>query len=46
MLADERAAGRAVLLLSTCNRCELYWTGDHDYESWFRRARARARAWS
>jgi glutamyl-tRNA reductase len=34
----ERAAsdGRTAVLLSTCNRCELYWHGDHDGESWFR----------
>ena len=42
-----RCSGRArggpsALLLSTCNRCELYWAGPHDYESWFRDlARAR-----
>jgi glutamyl-tRNA reductase len=42
LLAQERAAGRHVLLLFTCNRCELYWSGPHDYESWFREfARAR-----
>lgn len=27
---------RTGLLLSTCNRCELYWSGDNDGESWFR----------
>jgi glutamyl-tRNA reductase len=37
LLATEHAAGRTALLLSTCNRCELYWSGTHDYESWFRR---------
>jgi glutamyl-tRNA reductase len=37
-LAAEGAAGRTALLLSTCNRCEIYWTGDHDYEAWFRNA--------
>ena len=36
VLAEERAAGRAALLLFTCNRCELYWFGDYDYEPWFR----------
>lgn len=42
LLAREQAAGRPALLLSTCNRCELYWTGLHDQESWFRDlARAR-----
>ena len=37
LLAAEHAGGRTFLLLSTCNRCELYWTGPHDYETWFRR---------
>ena len=42
LLARERAAGRSALVLSTCNRCELYWSGPHDHESWFRDlARAR-----
>ena len=42
LLAREQAAGRSALLLSTCNRCELYWSGPHDHESWFRElARAR-----
>lgn len=42
LLALEHAAGRSALLLFTCNRCELYWSGPHDYESWFRDlARAR-----
>jgi glutamyl-tRNA reductase len=36
LLGQEHAAGRTVLLLFTCNRCELYWSGSHDYESWFR----------
>lgn len=36
LLASERAAGRFALLLFTCNRCELYWSGMYDYESWFR----------
>lgn len=35
LLAHERAAGRTALLLFTCNRCELYWSGPHDSESWF-----------
>jgi glutamyl-tRNA reductase len=35
LLAREHEAGRAALILSTCNRCELYWAGDHDYGSWF-----------
>ncbi|HET9726659.1 MAG TPA: glutamyl-tRNA reductase [Gemmatimonadales bacterium] len=36
LLAGERAAGRHALVLSTCNRCEVYWSGPHDYETWFR----------
>jgi glutamyl-tRNA reductase len=36
LLKRERAGNRAALLLSTCNRCELYWSGDQDSESWFR----------
>jgi glutamyl-tRNA reductase len=36
LLAQEHAAGRSALLLFTCNRCELYSSGPHDYESWFR----------
>ena len=36
MLEDQREAGRSSLLLSTCNRCELYWSGDDDLEPWFR----------
>ncbi|MEO6056804.1 MAG: glutamyl-tRNA reductase [Gemmatimonadales bacterium] len=36
VLAYEHAAGRSALLLFTCNRCEIYWSGAHDYESWFR----------
>lgn len=34
LLAGERAAGRHALLLSTCNRFEVYWSGPHDYERW------------
>jgi len=42
VLAREYAAGRSALLLFTCNRCELYWWGTYDCESWFRDlARAR-----
>src|SRR4029079_10900137 len=26
----------SALLLSTCNRCELYWSGDDDGEAWFK----------
>ena len=36
LLEDQRQAGRSSLLLSTCNRCELYWSGDDDLEPWFR----------
>ena len=35
-LQGQAAAGSTAVLLSTCNRCEIYWTGDHDLESWFR----------
>jgi glutamyl-tRNA reductase len=28
--------GRPGILLSTCNRCELYWGGGEDGEAWFR----------
>lgn len=35
-LDAQGAAARAGLMLSTCNRCELYWCGDHDFEGWFR----------
>ena len=42
VLAGERAAGRSALLLFTCNRCELFWSGSYDYQSWFQDfARAR-----
>jgi glutamyl-tRNA reductase len=30
-----RQAGRSALLLSTCNRCELYWAGPGDGYAWF-----------
>ena len=36
LLEDQSRAGRSSLLLSTCNRCELYWSGDDDQEPWFR----------
>ncbi len=36
LLGQQFAAGRSSLLLSTCNRCELYWTGESDLEPWFR----------
>jgi glutamyl-tRNA reductase len=35
-LQGQAAADRTALLLSTCNRCEIYWTGDLDLEAWFR----------
>ena len=35
LLESQRQAGRSGLLLSTCNRCELYWSGDGDGEAWF-----------
>jgi glutamyl-tRNA reductase len=42
LLESQRLAGRSALLLSTCNRCELYWSGDGDGEAWFRdRAQSR-----
>ena len=34
-LQGQAAAGSTALLLSTCNRCEIYWTGGPDLESWF-----------
>ncbi|HEX6434157.1 MAG TPA: glutamyl-tRNA reductase [Gemmatimonadales bacterium] len=36
LLQDLQAAGLPGLLLSTCNRCELYWFGPGDGEAWFR----------
>ncbi len=36
LLGQQFAAGRSSLLLSTCNRCELYWSGESDLEPWFR----------
>ena len=35
-LQGQAAAGGTALLLSTCNRCEIYWTGGPDLEDWFR----------
>jgi glutamyl-tRNA reductase len=35
-LQGQAAAGSTALLLSTCNRCEIYWTGGPDLEPWFR----------
>lgn len=36
LLRDQHSAGLSSVLLSTCNRCELYWEGDLDLEPWFR----------
>lgn len=45
LLDEQRRASRSSLLLSTCNRCELYWSGDDDLEPWFRQlAQARRSA--
>ena len=42
LLDGRRLARHPSLLLTTCNRCELYWAGDVDLEPWFRDlARAR-----
>lgn len=35
-LGREREAGRSLIVLSTCNRLELYWWGDHDQETGLR----------
>ena len=41
-LAAQRLAGGSAVLLCTCNRCEVYWSGDHDLGRWFQDfARAR-----
>jgi glutamyl-tRNA reductase len=36
LLESRHQTGRSALLLSTCNRCELYWIGDGAGEAWFR----------
>jgi glutamyl-tRNA reductase len=36
LLDSRQQAGKSGLLLSTCNRCELYWSGGDDGEDWFR----------
>jgi glutamyl-tRNA reductase len=36
LLGSRYRAGQPALLLSTCNRCELYWSGDSDGEAWFK----------
>ncbi|HEV8455801.1 MAG TPA: glutamyl-tRNA reductase [Gemmatimonadales bacterium] len=37
LLREQQEAGRSALLLSTCNRCEYYWSGSEDGEAWLRR---------
>jgi glutamyl-tRNA reductase len=32
-----RQHGMSAVLVSTCNRCELYWSGPQDGEAWFQR---------
>ena len=44
LLEGQHQAGRSSLLLSTCNRCELYWSGDEDLEPWFRQVATRSTA--
>ncbi|HEY4648559.1 MAG TPA: glutamyl-tRNA reductase [Gemmatimonadales bacterium] len=34
-----KADGIPAVLLSTCNRCELYWSGSGEGETWFHRLR-------
>jgi glutamyl-tRNA reductase len=36
LLREQQQAGRSALLLSTCNRCEYYWSGSEDGEAWLR----------
>jgi glutamyl-tRNA reductase len=44
-LERARESGHTALLLSTCNRCELYWYGDAEHEASFREfARVRGAA--
>jgi glutamyl-tRNA reductase len=37
LLQQQQQAGRTALLLSTCNRCEYYWSGSEDGEGFLRR---------
>jgi glutamyl-tRNA reductase len=37
LLREQQQAGRSALVLSTCNRCEYYWSGSEDGEGWLRR---------
>jgi len=36
VVAPGEVPGGSALLLLTCNRCELYWSGPDDREPWFR----------
>jgi glutamyl-tRNA reductase len=36
LLKEQQQSGRSALLLSTCNRCEYYWSGSDDGEAWLR----------
>ena len=44
LLEHQHKAARSSLLLTTCNRCELYWSGDEDLEPWFRQVAKRREA--
>jgi glutamyl-tRNA reductase len=46
LLDEQHRLGLSSLLLSTCNRCELYWTGVEDLEPWFRRLTEARGAWA
>jgi glutamyl-tRNA reductase len=35
-LDEQRSAGRCAIVLSTCNRFEVYWSGSHEFDPWFR----------
>jgi glutamyl-tRNA reductase len=37
LLKEQHQSGRSALLLTTCNRCEYYWTGEEDGGAWLRR---------
>jgi len=37
ILGSFRQEEMPAVLLSTCNRCELYWSGPHEGEAWFRK---------
>jgi glutamyl-tRNA reductase len=41
LLKELQQIGQSGLLLSTCNRCEYYWSGGHDGEAWLRRVAQR-----